>query len=106
MSGLTTMASIVALWTAIGLVWVCIVGMTRARDAFDRLHYPGAAVVVGFPGIGLALVLAEGWSPTAIRAWLILAILLVTNGIMAHATAHAERLRRRSESAEAGEARG
>jgi multisubunit Na+/H+ antiporter MnhG subunit len=106
MSGLTTLAALVALSTGVGLVWVCIVGMTRARDAFDRPHFPGAAVLVGPPAVALALTFAEGWSPTSIRAWLIFAVLLLTNGILAHATSRAEWLQRRSETEQPNEARG
>ena len=106
MSGLMTLASIFALSAAVGLVWICIVGLTRARDAFDRLHYPGAAVLVGPPAVALALNLSEGWSPTAIRAWLIFAVLLLTNGILAHATARAEWLRRRAEAERTDGAKG
>jgi monovalent cation/proton antiporter MnhG/PhaG subunit len=90
----------------VGLLWICIVGLTRARDAFDRLHYPGAAVLAGPPAVALALNLSEGWSPIAIRAWLIFAVLLLTNGILAHATARAEWLRRRAEAERSNGAEG
>lgn len=106
MSAIASALAWLVLATAVVLVWVCIVGMLRAQDAFARLHFPGAAVLVGAPGVALALSIAEGLSPTATRAWLISALLILTNGILTHATARAEWLRRRYESEAAGEEEG
>ena len=90
-------ASLVLLAAGVLLVWVCVLGMLRARDAFARLHFPGAAVMVGPPAAAGAILLAEGLSPTAIRGCLIFVVLLLMNGIIAHATARAEWLRRGGE---------
>lgn len=96
MSVITTIISSLALALAVALVWVCLVGMIRAGGAFERLHFPGAAVLVGGPAIALALSVSAGWS-TSLRASLISALLVLTNGILTHATARAEWLRRGSE---------
>jgi multisubunit Na+/H+ antiporter MnhG subunit len=104
MSDFAIGVSIVLLATAVGLVWVCVVAMLRTADAFARLHFPGAAVLVGPPAAAVALNMAEGLTATSARAWLIFAVLLLTNGILAHA--RTEWLRRRSDAERSDEARG
>ena len=100
MSGLAGSAAMVLLAAGVAGLWICVVGMLRARDAFDRLHLPGAAALVGPPAVAGAILLAEGASPTSLRALLIFAVLFLTGGIVTHATARAEWLRREA----AGEA--
>lgn len=97
MSGAAGVVSSLLLAISVGLIGLCVVGMVRAKDAFSRLHFPGAAILAGLPGIALALTIADGMSPTTVRAWLIFALLVATNGIQAHATARAELIRRRSD---------
>jgi multisubunit Na+/H+ antiporter MnhG subunit len=87
-------AAIVVLASSVGLVGHCVLGLVRAKDAFDRLHFPGAAALVGAPGVAAALGLAGAPAPIAIRAWLISAVLVFTGGILTHATARAEWFRR------------
>lgn len=96
MSGLAGSAAAVLLAAGVAGVWICVVGMLRAGDAFDRLHLPGAGALVGPPAVAGALLLAEGASPTSLRALLIFGVLFLTGGIVTHATARAEWLRRRS----------
>ncbi len=97
MSGAASAVASVLLAISVGLIGFCVLGIVRAKDAFSRLHFPGAAILAGLPGIALALTIAEGLSPISVRAWLIFALLVATNGIQAHATARAELLRRQAE---------
>jgi multisubunit Na+/H+ antiporter MnhG subunit len=95
MSAVANPGLVVALLAGtIGLLWLCIVGMCRSTDAFSRLHFTGAAALFGPPGIAVAVCIAGGLNPTGLRAWLISAILLFSSGIITHATARAELLRR------------
>jgi monovalent cation/proton antiporter MnhG/PhaG subunit len=96
MSGLAGSAAMLLLAAGVAGIWICVVGMLRAGDAFDRLHLPGAATMAGPPAIAGAILIAEGASGTSLRALLIFAVLFLTGGIVTHATARAEWLRRRS----------
>jgi multisubunit Na+/H+ antiporter MnhG subunit len=87
--------AIVVLASSVGPVALCVLGLVRAKDAFDRLHFPGAAALVGAPGVAAALGLAGAPAPIVIRDWLITIVLVVTGGIVTHAIARAEWFRRR-----------
>jgi multisubunit Na+/H+ antiporter MnhG subunit len=83
--------------TAVRLVWIRILGMIWARDVIESLHRSGATVLVGAPPLAVAVSITNDWS-TSLRAWLITAVLVPTNIVLAHATACAEWLRRHCES--------
>lgn len=97
-----TIAAAVCTGLGVGFVWIAIVGMVRCGDVFDRLHFPGLAALYGPLGIAMALTVAGGIDPSATRAWLILAIVAPTSGILTHATARAALLRRQAEREAAG----
>ena len=97
MSRTASAGAVSVLALVVGYVWVCIVGLVRSKGPFARLHFVGAVSLIAPPGIALAITLAGGAIPTAARAWLISAILFLTGGIVTHATARAEKLRREAE---------
>lgn len=78
---------------AVGVVWVCAAGLLVARDAFDRLHCVGPVTVLGSCCVAGAIVVAEGASPSAIKAVLVGLSLLAVGPILTHATARAARFR-------------
>jgi len=88
-----TIAAALVLISGVAVVWLCVVGLLRGRDAFDRLHFPGPAALVGPLAIAVAFTMAQATSTAILRAWLIAAILIPTSGVLAHATARAEYLR-------------
>jgi multisubunit Na+/H+ antiporter MnhG subunit len=100
-----TIAAVTILAAGVGVTWLSVVGLVRCNDAFDRLQFPGLASLYGPLAIAIALSLAEGAGGSALRAWLIAAILIPTSGVLSHATARAEWLRRESlpENASRGE---
>ena len=97
MSG-RTLASALALAAGIGLTWVAVIGLLRSKDAFDRLHFPGLASICGPLALAVSMVFAGVDGTSTLRAWLIAAILIPTGGVLSHAIARAEWLRRESRS--------
>lgn len=106
MSGIAGSAAVAVLVASVAMVCLCVVGLIRASDAFDRLHFPGAAALVGAPGVAMALSISRGPSGIGSRAWLITVLLVFTSGILTHATARAEWLRRRGDDVEMDEEEG
>ncbi len=94
----STIAAALVLMSGVVVVWLCVVGLVRCHDAFDRLHFPGPAALLGPVSLAVAFSITEGWDASTLRAWLIAAILIPTSGVLAHATARAEFLRRQGSS--------
>jgi monovalent cation/proton antiporter MnhG/PhaG subunit len=69
------------------------VGLLVMRDVFDRLHYSAPVATVGAGAIGLAVLVEEGVAPQAIKALLMVFLVVVTNAVLTHATARAARMR-------------
>ena len=97
MSRIASAGAAFVLALVVGFVWICIAGLVRSKGPFARLHFAGAVSLLAPPGIALAIVLAGAAAPTVTRAWLISGILFFTGGIVTHATARAELLRREGE---------
>jgi len=89
----STLAAAVVLMSGVVVVWLCVVGLVRSQNPFDRLHFPGPAALFGPIALAVAFSITEGGDASTLRAWLIAAILIPTSGVLAHATARAEFLR-------------
>lgn len=71
---------------------VCVVGMLWMKDAFDQMHFVGAASTVGVLAFGVAVVL-QGFSSLSgtIECTVALGLTFLLNPMMATATARAGR---------------
>ena len=88
--------SLVSLVLGVGVIGLSALGLVRARNVFDRLHYGGPANIVGPLAVTLTLAVSLGVSsPTTLRGILIALLLIITGPIVTHATARAARLRGR-----------
>ena len=87
------MSTVVAVLLAVG----CVVTVTSAitallvRGTVRKLHHLTAITSAGAPLIGLALVLANGWSLTSGTVVLIVALLTGTGPVLSAAIAHEAR---------------
>lgn len=71
--------------------WICCIGLVVMRNAFDRLHYAGAASTVG-PLLILAAVLAQrGLDSAGLQAIATVGFLFLLNPVLVTATARAAR---------------
>lgn len=79
---------------AIGVVAIGLsaIGILMVRDFYERLHYMGPAGSVGVVAIACALLIQDSFSSAGIKVILIALFLVVSNSILAHATARAGRL--------------
>jgi multicomponent Na+:H+ antiporter subunit G len=83
----------VLLAAAVGVQWLCCLGVLRMRGAYNRLHFLGPATLLG-PGLIAAAVLVDGASAEAsVKAVLLAMILLVMGPVTSHALARAARVR-------------
>lgn len=74
---------------------VCVVGLLWLRDFFDRLHFVAAATTVGPVLVGAAVcVVGTSTVPALIQALAALAVLVVLNPVLTHATGRAIHRRR------------
>ena len=71
----------VLVWLCVAIELACCVGLVAVRSAIDRLHFAGAATVVGPALVAVAVCVEEG--------------LFTSSGLNALATARAIRLRER-----------
>lgn len=71
---------------------VCVAGMLWMRDAFDQMHFVGAASTIGILAFGVAVVL-QGFSTLSgtIECAVALGLTFFLNPLMATATARAGR---------------
>ena len=73
----------------------CVVGLLWWRDIFDRLHFVAAATTVGPVLVGSAVCLAGMSTASALTQSLAaLALLVVFNPVLTHATGRAVHRRR------------
>lgn len=84
---------VVLLAIGVGVELLCSLGVLVISDVFNRLHYVGPATIVGLPAIAAAVVVAEGFSASGIKAMLIAVVVLATSPVLTHATARAARAR-------------
>jgi multicomponent Na+:H+ antiporter subunit G len=70
------------------------VGIVKAANLYDQIHFLGAGSIVGAVSLAAAVVLHEGWSQGAEKSVLIGVLLLVSNPVLSHATARAGKIRR------------
>lgn len=98
MSRAAFVVAMIVLAASVAVVWVCIVGLLRSRTPYDRLHFAGAASLIAPAGVALAIALAGGAAPSAVRGVLIALLLAASGGLTTHATARAEWLRTEGES--------
>jgi multisubunit Na+/H+ antiporter MnhG subunit len=83
----------VLIWLGVGIELVCCVGLVAPRAAIDRLHFAGAATVLGPALVAAAVCFREGLFTTnglnAVATALLLALL---GGALSISTARAIRL--------------
>jgi multisubunit Na+/H+ antiporter MnhG subunit len=93
MSRVAFVVAMILLAASVVVVWVCIVGLVRSRGPLDRLHFAGAASLLGPAGLAMAILMAGAPAASIVRGVLIAAILGAGGGLITHATARAEWLR-------------
>lgn len=80
---------------AVGIEVLCCVGVAALRDAFDRLHYLGPAIIFAPSAVAAAVAVEDGFATQAgIKTAVIAAIFLITSPILSYATARAIAVRR------------
>jgi multisubunit Na+/H+ antiporter MnhG subunit len=81
-------------WLGVAVELVCCVGLVAMRTAIDRLHYAGAATVVGPALVAAAVCLEEGlFTVSGLNAIAVALLLALLGGALGVATARAIRLR-------------
>ena len=76
----------------VALELLCTLGVLAADTPFDRLHYL-APLLLGLFALAMALTLAKGFSPLALKAWAVCVLAVISSPIVAHAAARAARVR-------------
>ena len=74
-------------------VWIGVLGVLLMPGFYRRLHYMGVAGTLGVAGVTIAVLVQERLHEPGIKTLLILAILLIMNPVLTHATARAARTR-------------
>ena len=83
-------------WLGVAIELVCCVGFVAMRRAIDRLHYAGAATVVGPALVAAAVCVEEGaFTTNGLDAIAVALLLGLLGGALGIATARAIRLRER-----------
>jgi multisubunit Na+/H+ antiporter MnhG subunit len=83
-------------WLGVAIELGCCVGLVAVRSAIDRLHFAGAATVVGPGLVAVAVCVEEGlFTSSALNALAVALLLALLGGALAIATARAIRLRER-----------
>jgi multicomponent Na+:H+ antiporter subunit G len=72
---------------------LCCLGLLVMRNAFDRLHYLGPAATLGPVFIGAAVLVRHSSAQACLKVVLIVALLMIINPVLTHATAWAARIR-------------
>ena len=86
----------VFLWIGVALNLIACLGVLVMRDALDRLHYTGPAVL-GAISIAVAVVVKDSFSLVGDKAILIALFLIVASPIATHAAARAARIAQRGD---------
>jgi monovalent cation/proton antiporter MnhG/PhaG subunit len=87
-------AAIALLVLGVGIELACCVGVLAMRGVYDKLHYTAPATTLGTLAIAGAVLVRESTVQYGIKAILIALALLITNPVLTHAIARAERIRR------------
>ena len=104
-----TVAYHLLIWLGVAVELVCCVGLLAMRNAIDRLHFAGAATVIGPALVAAAVCVREGFfTANGFNAVAVALMLGLLGGALSIATARAIRLRARGtlESSEAERERG
>ena len=75
-----------------GCQLVCCIGVLAGRDAFDRLHYAGAACTLGPLLILAAILTRHGLAVQSLETAVAVALMLFAGPVLVNATARALRL--------------
>jgi multisubunit Na+/H+ antiporter MnhG subunit len=78
---------------AVGIAFLCCIGMLVMRDAYQRLHYLAPASAISPFLIMIAVLVEEKLTQAGIKTILVVAVMFVMNAILSHATARAFRIR-------------
>lgn len=104
-----TVAFHVLVWLAVAVELTCCVGFAVLRPAIDRLHFAGAATVLGPALVAAAICCREGlFTTNGLNAVATVLLLALLGGALSIATARAIRLSDRGtlESSQAERERG
>jgi len=83
-------------WIGVAIELVCCAGFVAMRRAIDRLHYAGAATVVGPAVVAAAVCVEEGvFTTNGLNAIAVALMLALLGGALGVATARAIRLAER-----------
>ena len=83
-------------WLGVAIELACCVGLVTVRSAIDRLHFAGAATVVGPTLVAVAVCVEEGlFTMSGLNALAVALLLALLGGALGIATARAIRLRER-----------
>lgn len=86
----------VLVWLGVAVELVCCIGLAAMRNAIDRLHYAGAATVVGPALVAAAVCFEEGlFTASGLNAVAVALMLALLGGALGVATARVIRLRER-----------
>jgi multisubunit Na+/H+ antiporter MnhG subunit len=86
----------VLVWLGVATELACCVGLVTMRSAIDRLHYAGAATVVGPALVAAAVCVEEGlFTTNGLNAIVVALLLALLGGALGIATARAIRLQER-----------
>lgn len=86
----------VLVWLGVGLQLACCVGLAAMRRPIDRLHYAGAATVVGPALVAAAVCFEEGlFTTNGLNAVAVAVLLALLGGALGVATARAIRVTER-----------
>ncbi len=83
----------VLLAVAVGSVLFACAGLLVMRDVYERLHYLAAPGTVGVTALAGAVLVEEGLGQAAVEAFVVAAVVVLSNAILTHATARAARIR-------------
>jgi multisubunit Na+/H+ antiporter MnhG subunit len=86
----------VLVWLGVAVELVCCTGLAVMRNAIDRLHYAGAATIVGPALVAAAVCVEEGvFTTNGLNAIGVALLLALLGGALGVGTARAIRLRDR-----------
>ncbi|MFL5945698.1 MAG: cation:proton antiporter [Gaiellaceae bacterium] len=75
----------------VGAELICCIGVVVMRNAFDRLHYAGAATTIGPILVGAAVLVRESVSAGGLQTVATVAVLFLLSPVVQIATARAAR---------------
>jgi multisubunit Na+/H+ antiporter MnhG subunit len=89
-----TVAYHLLIWLGVAVELVCCIGLVAMRNAIDRLHFAGAAAVLGPALVAAAVCMREGFfTANGLNAVAVALMLGLLGGALSIATARAIRLR-------------